>query len=219
MPSPGLNASSQDAAHKAIYREFQLFLNSIREKGSRSPLSVSQAPGDYYFPEARLQSFFENDHHLRAILRTFLLSHVDDRLLRKDYAKVFAILLGLKRGPDIALFLGKPGFSDRQLPFDNRDAFLGLVGDEAFFVDFYQYQWKFCAPKLELSWGREWEPERILPYEILKELGRGASGRTYLIKLHHEYNDLDEGRQVDTLVSPKLISFDVSTYTTNTGSP
>lgn len=198
MPRPGTLASSPDA----LYSKFELFLNSIRRKGSRGPLSARQAPGDYYyFPEAPLQNFFAD--HLKHIVQSFLPSHVDDRLLRKDYAIVSAILLGLKRGPDIFRFLGKPGFSDSRLPFGNRSAFVNLVGDEAFFDDFYQYQWKFCAPKLELSWGRDWEPERILPFEILSELGHGAGGRTYLIKLDHEYNSLDEGSQVDAVVRAK----------------
>ena len=199
MPRPGTPSSSPDA----LYRDFEHFLDSIRRKGSRSPLSAPQAPDNYYYPEARLQSFFAD--RLKHIVRTLLPSHVDDRLLRRDYTKVSAILLALRRGPDIARFLGKPGFSDSQLPFDNRSAFVGVVGDEAFFDDFYQYQWKFCAPKLELSWGRHWEPERILPFEIVSQLGRGAGGRTYLIKLDREYNDFDEGRHVDTVVSTRIV--------------
>jgi hypothetical protein len=138
---------------------------------------------------------------------------VDDRLLRRDYAIVSLILLGLKRGPDIVRFFGKPAFSDSQLPFDNRSAFVNLVGDDAFFDDFFRYQWKFCTPKLELSWGRHWEPERILPFEILRELGRGAGGRTYLIKIDHEYNNLDEGRQVNTVVRLRLVSLGLNVLT------
>ena len=212
MPRPGPLASSQDAARNTVYRDFQLFLDSIRKNGSRSPLSASQAD-DYYFPEARLQSFFADPHHLKAIVRAFLPSHVDHQLLRKGYAKVSAILLCLERGPDISRFLGKPSFSDTQLPFDNRDAFVALVDDETFYDDFYQYQWKFCTPKFELSWGWEWEKERILPFEIVKELGRGGGGQTYLIKLDREYNGLDESRQADTFVRLGIVLLDLAVLT------
>ena len=188
-------AAGMPRSHREIYRDFRRFLDGIRRKGSRSPLSASHSSDDYYFPEAAIQSFFADAHRLRRLVQALLPSRFDDRLLRKNYAKVFSILLGLKRGPDLAYFLGKPGFSDRQLPFDNRDAFVGLVDDEGFFEEFYQYQWKFCAPKLEVSRAREWEPKRILPFEILDELGSGASGRTYLIMVDHEYNELHEGRQ------------------------
>jgi hypothetical protein len=207
-------------ARDEAYWQFENFLRANCEPGSRSPfpfpLDSSSSP--VYYPDDCLQRFLEfragsgdtrrdkGTRALKTLLQAVLdrsshsLPSLDDRLLLRDSPRVFSILLSLKRGHAILNFIGKPHFSDKNLPFDNRDAFIELTHDEKFCDEFFQRQWSFCAPKLDGFSGMVWEPERILPFQVLEQLGQGAN-RTYLIQVDRDYNELAKGRQSNAEVS------------------
>jgi len=205
-PSSDSPFSNNHYSHHKIYSEFQRSLDEIRKQGSRS-LSLSREPSeDYYYPYDSLREYFEDAPRLRNILRALLSSafflSFDERLLRRDYIKVFSILLGLKRGDAIVDFVGNDNFSDQHLPFNDPVAFAKLTGDNALYNDFSEYQWRFCTPKLE-GFDKRWEPRRILPFEVLRELGRGVN-RTYLVKVDRAYNELRNESESEPEVSPYL---------------
>jgi len=207
MPHPSLGPpyANNHYSHHRIYSEFQHSLSEIRKQGSRS-LSLSRVPSeDYYYPYDSLRRYFEDAPRLKNILKALLppaYFPFDERLLRRDYIKVFSILLGLKRGDAIVDFVGNDNFSDQHLPFNDPVAFAELTRDKGLFNEFSEYQWRFCTPKLE-GFDKRWEPRRILPFEVLQELGRGVN-RTYLVKVDRAYNELRNESESELKVSKHL---------------
>lgn len=197
MPPPSLRSPSD------IYRQFQRIIESSRKQGSRHPFSP-QFSQIYFYPDDCLQQLIRQVGGVKRLLKALLpprsLASLDDDLLLRDYPRVFSILLGLRQGQSIETFIGNGKFADRNLPFDNRSAFVELTDDEGLYEEFIRFQWGFCVPILDESTGMRWEPERILPFQVLKELGSGPT-KVYLIEVDPNYNGLRERGERQSEVS------------------
>ena len=177
-----------------LVEEFQTYVSQRLRQGSLDALPEQPGATPPYFPDSDREEFFRNSEQVRRLLNAVLepqhrhLVRLD--VLQQSYTKVFSILVCISRGPAIVHFVNKPGFTDEHLPFLNRDSFPSRLSDETFFDDFYKKQWMFCAPKLDFHEWWLWEPQRILPIVYEKELGRGASARTFLLRVHPGHNNL-----------------------------
>lgn len=117
--------------------------------------------------------------------------------IRSDYLRVFATLILIRRTSEISYFLQEDHSGDDSLPFAplNHPPYFLSPDRVNFFEDFYLTQWRFCA--LEFESGRLMRDldlwvHQILPITEKKLLSEGATGATYKVTLHDDYNRLSE---------------------------
>lgn len=179
-----------------VVEDFQTYVSQRLRPGSLGALSDQPDASDTprYLPDSDREEFFRNSKQVQRLLDAVLEDKYRHRVrldaLQRRYTRVFSILLCIGRGAAIVHFVSQPGFTDKHLPFLNRHSFPNRLSDEPFFDDFYKKQWMFCAPKLDFQEWWQWEQDRILPVVYERELGRGASSRTFLLRVHPGYNNL-----------------------------
>lgn len=148
-----------------------------------------------FIPVSEIEAYFQDNRPVKKLLAA-LFPHdppqVDPETIRKNYAKVFLILVLTGNGRFIVSFVRHDSLCDRYLPFTSRPArFPPSTANAGFFESFYHRQWEFCAPILQYGMNVQFdEKDLILPIIYKKKLGHGGSSIVHKIELHPAYNKL-----------------------------
>lgn len=148
-----------------------------------------------FIPVSEIEAYFQDIRPVKKLLAA-LFPHdppqVDPETIRKNYAKVFLILVLTGNGRFIVSFVRHDSLCDRYLPFTSRPArFPPSTANAGFFESFYHRQWEFCAPILQYGMNVQFdEKDLILPIIYKKKLGHGGSSIVHKIELHPAYNKL-----------------------------
>lgn len=186
--------------HDLEIQSFLRFVENNKQKGTRSPPWDSENQDCHFLPYPALHQYFTDSERLSSLLRAALPSHgslpVAQSEIRAAYTNVFATLLSIGRGEYIEHFVRRDGLSDTKLPFYQRPLDFPQTEPD-FFNEFYERQWKFCAPLMTYQRTTEWDPRRTLPIISKVALGSGGSSVTYKIEVHRDYDRLDSKRTAD----------------------
>lgn len=157
-----------------------------------------------FIPSADVSEYFNDDTNgdtIKKVLKAFSPDSADPARLkiRKDFRKVFCILVSIHKGPWIRHFISHD-LTDALLPFyDRPNAFPIDSSDKTFLEDFQRAQWRFCAPVLQRSDQIEptkrYRQEIILPYVSKAKQGEGATSVVYKVEVHAAHNKLTSGRR------------------------
>jgi hypothetical protein len=108
------------------------------------------------------------------------------------YLFVFFILLRFHHAQDIESFLEEDTLSDKNLPYQNDAQFPHGVD----FNTFCEYQMPFCAPHFRPNTRKHFARNLILPIEEIEPIDDGTSAKLYRIKLHSEFDYLEQNIEV-----------------------
>ena len=150
----------------------------LREVGFVSPRALH----DYFSQEDVLEDLL----HAHFAGDDDLLDLIDGRQIKKSFPMIFCLLIAIGKGRFIHHFM-EYGIDDQRLPFSKEkpDYFPADPSDPQFFETFYQCQWQFCVPELDMMYGRRFDPsEWILPIRRVKKLGEGVSADIYQVEVN-----------------------------------
>ena len=125
---------------------------------------------------------------------------IDAQYVREYYPRSLAILLCLNQGPMILQFIQYRELRDTQLPHRTKPSRFPSL-PTAFWNDFFQEQWRFCAAQLERGFDHHIDATEILPITAKEEIGRGGHGIIYKIEIEESYNKLDIGNKSAVVIS------------------
>lgn len=122
-----------------------------------------------------------------------LLDCLSANQIRRNYPRILCLLIFIGKGKFINHFV-QNGINDQRLPLRKHEQpiFPTATLDPHFFESFYQNQWQFCVPELQLELDRRYDlKEWILPIQLSGSLGEGGSATSYKIKVQGSYDRLD----------------------------
>jgi hypothetical protein len=151
-------------------------------------LRVATYDKRFFVPKPALRGYLDRKR-IRKLLDLYSIPLHKCESIFKDYLAVFVILLFMRKGNYITLFLQYVPYSDARLPFQ-KDTDLPEGCDRDFHNDFDKIQWPFCAQELgpdSLS-DKRFSPKMIMPITSSEALKTGPDGTTFKVEIHPDYN-------------------------------
>lgn len=155
-----------------------------------------------FLPEDRLYEYLESSNFkvlnnlVKAIYEVYQLSLNAKEIVCNTYSKVFCILIRIGQIQFLPSFLEQDDLNDKHLPFEpsqRPNSFPIDPSNEDFFDKFCAEQWKFCPPRMTLSYNRRtFDDNRILPFISKTLIARGATAEIYKVEIYVYYNDFSE---------------------------
>ncbi|KAK5720388.1 hypothetical protein LTR17_015025 [Elasticomyces elasticus] len=143
-----------------------------------------------HFDYTRLTTIVEA---LRPEFQLFQCQRVASSILREGYQLVFCVLLRINKAQHIETFL-RHDLSDKFLPFDQKPH--GFP-DGVSFDAFRDKQRPFCAYTLLAGMVKSIASETIIAIESREELAKGDGTTIYKIRLHPEYDGLEDDDELN----------------------
>ena len=151
-----------------------------------------------FIPDQEVEAYFEDIRKIRKLLAALYPNgnpKLDPETIRKEYPKVFLILLLTGNGRFISHFVRHASLCDQKLPFQPRPhQFPHTSNDDSnddFFASFCHRQWEFCAQIFHNGTDQDFDAKGlILPIISIEKLGGGGSATVHKIGLHPAYNKL-----------------------------
>jgi hypothetical protein len=185
----------QELDHHPVIQDYHRFVADKSLLGVVTDSDEATGIDRRFLPFPDLKRYFDDDgeeDRLLDILNKVLPSagppSVASSTVRRDYLKVFAILLRIGQGRFIKLFVIYPGLSDTNLPFVQCPPDFPTSPD--FFNEFFEQQWMFCSPEVEYRRMTVLPLRTILPIIEKEKIGAGGDGIVYRIVVHPAYNKL-----------------------------
>jgi hypothetical protein len=151
-------------------------------------LRVATYDQRFFVPKPALRGYLDRKR-IKKFLGLYSISLHHCESIFNDYLIVFAILLFMRKGNYIQLFLQYVQYSDARLPFQkNADLPEGCGQD--FYEEFDKTQWPFCAQELgpkSLS-DKRFSRKTIMPITSSEALKSGPDGCTFKVEIHPDYN-------------------------------
>ena len=177
-------------------QEFHLWRKRIGQSG------IGIAGGDRvdctFIPYSSVVTYLNQDDRVESLVRAIFKDAdpgkaPDADTIRKSHARVFCILLSISKGRFITHFI-EYQLVDSRLPHEDQPKTFPVdSGDTKFWDSFYERQWEFSAR--EFTYGISLHidaKECILPIIEMEEIGDGGSAVIYKIKLHEDYDSLEQ---------------------------
>ena len=151
-----------------------------------------------FIPDQEVDAYFEDIRKTRKLLTALYPDgnhKLDPETIRKNYCKVFLILLLTGNGCSISNFVCHHSLRDQHLPFRTRPLHFPHSPNVDFFTSFCHQQWEFCAQIFDYGTDQQFDAkDLILPIISIEKLGGGGSATVHKIGLHPAYNKLGRNR-------------------------
>jgi hypothetical protein len=180
-------ATSQQPGYAEFIEAFRKYIKAKQVCGSNS--SSSEAKFIQFYA---LQGYFDANR-MGEIFKLLSQPNLGNEICRKNYLRVFSILVFIGKAEYITQFIRYPGLDDRHLPFlSPTHPPHNWPPIEEFYPAFYSAQWQFCPQKFarEILWNVYFEEDHILPIVKKIQMGKGRSAVIYKIKVLENYNTL-----------------------------
>lgn len=180
-------ATSQQPGYAECIEAFQKYIKAKQVCGSNS--SSSEAKFIQFYA---LQDYFDANR-MGKIFKLLSQPNLGNEIRRKNYLRVFSILVFIGKAEYITQFIRYPGLDDRHLPFlSPTHPPHNWPPIEEFYPAFYSAQWQFCPQKFakENLWNVCFEEDHILPIVEKMQMRKGRSAVIYKIKVLEYYNTL-----------------------------
>ena len=151
-----------------------------------------------FIPYSCVDAYLNEDDRVESLLRAIFPDADPGKLpdadtIRKNHLRNLCILLSISKGRFITNFI-EYELIDSKLPHEDRPRHFPVdSGDIKFWNSFFERQWEFSAREFTCGIGlhidaKEW----ILPIIEMEEIGDGGSAVIYKIKLHDDYDSLQQ---------------------------
>ena len=180
-------ATSQQPGYAECIEAFQKYIKAKQVCGSNS--SSSEAKFIQFYA---LQDYFDANR-MGKIFKLLSQPNLGNEICRKNYLRVFSILVFIGKAEYITQFIRYPDLDDRHLPFlSPTHPPHNWPPIKEFYPAFYSAQWQFCPQKFarENLWNVCFEEDHILPIVEKIQMRKGRSAVIYKIKVLEYYNTL-----------------------------
>ena len=180
-------ATSQQPGYAECIEAFQKYIKTKQVCGSNS--SSSEAKFIQFYA---LHDYFDANR-TGEVFKLLSQPNLGNEIRRKNYLRVFSILVFIGKAEYITQFIRYPGLDDRHLPFlSPTHPPHNWPPIEEFYPAFYSAQWQFCPQKFarENLWNVCFEEDHILPIVEKIQMRKGRNAVIYKIKVLENYNTL-----------------------------
>ena len=151
-----------------------------------------------FIPDQEVKAYLKDTRTIKDLLAALDLDgnpRLDPETIRKEYPKVFLILLLTGNGRFISHFVHHGSLCDQYLPFRTRPHEFPDDSNIDLFASFCRQQWEFCAQIFHDGPDQHFNTkDLILPIISIEKLGGGGSATVHKIGLHPAYNKLGRNR-------------------------
>lgn len=145
-----------------------------------------------YIPFSALDAYFKTPESVTKILTVlFPDDPLNPHYVCGHYRCVLAILLSTHNGHMIRQFVEHSNLQDQNLPWEARPPNFPVSSSVDLWAAFHDRQWKYLPLTMDYNMQGQLHTNRILPFQVQDQVGKGVSAYVNKVLVDEEYNKLN----------------------------